>query len=108
MLDVHLMSPYLKYNGTLDDIRTRNLMFTIAGPYLKNRSTKPKDMMPLAIDSDYVEDHTPETSISAKQVDWYEKNKGMFEEMMLPKENITCSSEPVKNNITLEQNGDNN
>lgn len=80
------MIPYLKYTGTLEDIRTRNLMFTVAGPYLKNRSTKPKDMMPLAIDDDATESHTPETSISAKQVDWYEKNKAMFEHMMLPNE----------------------
>ena len=87
MLDVHLMSPYLKYNGTLDDIRTRNLMFTIAGPYLKNRSTKPKDMMPLAIDSDYAEDHTPVTTVNSNEVEWYEKNKELIEQTMFNRSN---------------------
>ena len=58
-------------------------MFTVAGPYLKNRSTKPKDMMHLPIDDDYAEEpHETITSVQKDQVNWYEQNKALIEQML--------------------------
>lgn len=70
----------------MESIRTRNIMYTNIIPYIQNKSTTPEDLMPLPIDDLHKNDHKPQTSINTEQVEWYEKNKAMFEQMMLPNE----------------------
>lgn len=75
--------PYLKYNGTLEDLRARHIMYYAGGPYLK-KGTKVKDLWPMEIDKDFEKERIKSTErpLTDDDKSWFEKNKKAFEDML--------------------------
>jgi len=73
--DLQLMTKYLEYQDVQSWCHTRQIMLASLAPYLKNKKTKPSDIMHLPIDDDILESQLERQKISNEDVDWFRQFK---------------------------------
>lgn len=77
--ELHIATKYLDYVEVDAWLRTRELMLSVLGPYLKKKDTKSSDLIRLPIDEDeYNRNHT--TEITNKEVEWFNRYKKALKE----------------------------
>ena len=77
--ELHIATKYLDYVEVDAWLRTRELMLSVLGPYLKKKDTKSSDLIRLPIDEDeYNRNHT--TEITNKEVEWFNRYKKSLKE----------------------------
>lgn len=75
--DLSIILKYLEYADVIAWSQTRELMYTVMAPYLKNKNTTAKDILKLP--TDQVEEHIVNHEISNEEVAWYKKFKENYE-----------------------------
>lgn len=76
MLDLTVMSKYIKYVDVMDWARTRMLMLSVLQPYLKKKDTTVQDILHLPIDD--IDKEKGRTDVTKEEMDWWKKVKKQF------------------------------
>ena len=76
MLDLTVMSKYVKYVDVMDWARTRMLMLSVLQPYLKKKDTSVQDILHLPIDD--IDKEKGRTDVTKEEMDWWKKVKKQF------------------------------
>jgi hypothetical protein len=76
MLDLTVMSKYIKYVDVMDWARTRMLMLSVLQPYLKKKDTTAQDILHLPIDD--IDKEKGRTDVTKEEMDWWKQVKKQF------------------------------
>ena len=75
LIDLSIIYKFIEFNDVAQWMQTRQILYNIAWPYLKNKKMPVTEYWPLPTD----EKHEKITEVSNKEVEWFKKFKESYE-----------------------------